>query len=337
MKSKKQTPNEQKPKSETKSSLKKEITLILLSIIGTAIFTVITTLYVARYQQPSISIERSFYIAGVRPAKDIPAISKIKITNENLTTIHNLSIPVSKDAYSREPVITVDTFSKYTLEETPFYTTVNIASLPPNKHTIITAFGIYNDLVSTEIGKNTVIKGDVAEADFPDRLVNLPFLGTISADEGVTMKFKQVDMKEFLEQELKDGYVVNRFIGFGIRPVDTEDDGSPDIIDVTLKPGNYYANSPKTFMNEKEFVPGFNSELVVLGAKDQQGKKIPYVQGIDALSFNFPKKVSLSVLYFDIMDFYYPNYHSTLNLRIFSEKENKPHDVTVSSRNGTKR
>lgn len=318
-------------KEETKSSIRKDIALVLLSVIATSILSVMTTLYVARYQQPSIVVERAFYVAGVKPGKSLPGISKINIKNDNLTTIHNLMIPISKDAYSKDPTIVVDIFTKYSIEDNPYYALVNIVSLPPKKHCVITVFGIYNDLVSNEIAKNSEIHGDKATAILDATVINLPFLGSISAEEGITIKFGVVDMKNVLEQELKDGFVVNRFLGFSIAEAN-DLENPPETFDVKLKESTYDANRPKTFINDKEFIPGFNSVLVVLGARNEKGNRVSYVNGFDWLELDARgKKGRLHALYHDLMHFYYPGYHSNLSVSVLIEGEADAHRLILSS------
>ena len=319
---------------EKKTSIKRDLFLVLLSVIGTAVFSIFTTLYLSHHQQPSILVERAFYATDIEEGGggNIPGISKIKVTNNNLSTVHNLVIPISKDAYKGDPTIIVDMFSKYSIEDNPYYALVNVTTLPPSKHVIITICGVYNDIVSSELKKSAEINSDTTTLTLNDTLINLPFLGTISADEGPVIKFAVVETKDILDQELKDGFVVNRFLGFSIAP---EDSVLSEFVPVKLKESTYDANTPQTFVNDKQFMPGFNSLLVVLGARNEQGSRVSYVSGFDSLEIaSRGKKGYLFTMYDDLMHFYYPGYHSTLSFNVRVSGEDSPHKITVSSDGG---
>jgi hypothetical protein len=304
---------------DEKKGLRKEIGLIILTVLLTAILTILTTLYVSRYQHPSISIQRATTVSWDGPEK--LSVSKIVLTNTNLTTIHNLKIPISNDAFVSEPTIVVDTFTKSSIEHTSYHSTIVISSLSANNHAIITIFGVLTNSVSVTITDDDLtIENAQVKADGP-KVANVPFIGSIRADEGFSTSTTQVKMREILMQEIADSYVVNRFIAYAIgEAVESENTRIEIIPESKLFKISDKPQGVQPFTHEGSYLPGFNSELVVLGARDENGNIVGAITGFDRVEFSGKeKKGRLFIKYIDLMQYYFENYDSELTLEITTE------------------
>ena len=322
---------------EATKSIRKDIVLILVSATVTAILSVTTTILLNRYNSPKLIIDRAFFVPYIEPEVSLPSVSKIRITNDGSTTIHNLSIPISKDAFSREPSITVDLFTKYTIEDYPYYSIVNIPSLAPSGHTVITVFGICIESISEQIAKNYALVEDrpigaLPIGKPPDWLIGLPFLGTLSADEGPTTKIRNVEAEEILKQEIQDGFIANRFVFFTLRPEGQKANHTNDLVNVVLAEASSETNPPKMFKKGDRFIPKFNTVLVPLCAKNEKGSKINYTQSFGTFAMENQSSVTKNIMlyYFDILTFYDPDYSSI----IYIKPPNGGREVAISSTKG---
>lgn len=290
--------------------------VILISIVG------VKKLSTFQWRSPTLTINRGNTIVDFRMNDSWPSVTKLKVSNTGTSTLRDLKLEIATDIYITTPSIIVNTLSKHSVEEASSASTIHVDVLPQNEFFVVTIFGILNPDISKSIAPYISKSDNDNLALLPEDSDNIPLILSVTANIPVVIATHPVNPKEILDQETKEGFAIHRFLILSLDKEQQEALEATDLIDVEVGPGDNEAIHADMTWNGKPFKPPFETPLVVLGAKDNKGKRIYYLDGQQTVSLSSEKAGTMNLMYMDILGFFYPAYTSTLKTELKKQGEN---------------
>jgi hypothetical protein len=261
-----------------------------------------------------LEIRRSATIVDLRVRETLPAVTKFKVINNSDAVIHHLKISVPTDIYVKQAAIVVDSLLKHSLEETPGISHIQIDALPPSEFFIVTVFGVFNRTLSAGIlnGSETTVN-NLAQLSHKSHLASISH---VRSDERLWVHYNDVSAKEILDGEIGEGFAVHRFVIFSAKQNGKESIDAQDLVDVRVAPSEQAAIATQLFVNNQPVAPSSESPIVILGAQDNNNLRIPYLNKGYSLRLKSEHGGEVFILYCDVLSFFYPNYTSTISLKM---------------------
>lgn len=311
-------PNESLHRSKHKPvNLRSLRSIAMLSMLF-FVLIVIGAFVVSNWLHPPVRLEirRSATIVDVRVRETLPAVTKFKVINNSDVVIHHLKVSIPTDIYVKQAAIVVNSLLKHSLEETPDVSYIQIEALPPGEFFVVTVFGVFNRTMSAGIlnGSETTVN-NLAQLSHKSHLASI---SDVRSDERLWVQYNDVSAKEILDEEVGEGFAVHRFVVFSVNQNQNgkESIEAPDLVDVRVAPSEQAAIATQLFVNNQPVAPTSESPIVVLGAQDNSNHRIPYLSRGYSLSFKSDHEGEIFILYCDVLCFFYPNYTSTISLKM---------------------